>query len=57
MGKHSLPGYGPVISVNHPMRTHMPGDVEMGSEKLGQVYLYLFIEILDKRIIYLVVYK
>ena len=27
---HSLPGYGPVISVNRPVRTRMPGGVGAG---------------------------
>jgi hypothetical protein len=29
---HSLPGYGPVISVNRPVRTRMPGGVGAGGE-------------------------
>ena len=29
-----LPGYGPVISVNRPVRTCMPGGVGAGGEKL-----------------------
>jgi len=28
-----LPGYGPVISVNRPVRTRMPGGVGIGGEK------------------------
>ena len=30
VGEHSLPGYGPVISVNRPVRTRMPGGVGAG---------------------------
>src|SRR5665647_896 len=33
VGKHPLPGYGPVISVNRPVRTRMPGGVGAGGEK------------------------
>jgi len=33
VGSHSLPGYGPVISVNRPVRTRMPGGVGAGGEK------------------------
>ena len=29
-GESPLPGYGPVISVNHPVRTRMPGGVGAG---------------------------
>ena len=32
VGSHSLPGYGPVISVNRPVRTRMPGGVGAGGE-------------------------
>ena len=30
VGSHSLPGHGPVISVNRPVRTPMPGGVGAG---------------------------
>ena len=33
VGSHSLPGYGPVIPVNRPVRTRMPGGVGAGGEK------------------------
>jgi hypothetical protein len=33
VGEHSLPGYGPVISVNRPVRTRLPGGVGAGGEK------------------------
>jgi len=33
VGKHSLPGYGPVDSVNRRMRTRMSGGVGAGGEK------------------------
>jgi len=33
VGSHSLPGYGPVISMNRPVRTRMPGGVGAGGEK------------------------
>jgi len=33
VGSHSPPGYGPVISVNRPVRTRMPGGVGAGGEK------------------------
>jgi cytochrome c5 len=33
VGSHSLPGYGPVISVNRLVRTRMPGGVGAGGEK------------------------
>jgi hypothetical protein len=33
VGSHSLPGYGPVTSVNRPVRTRMPGGVGAGGEK------------------------
>jgi len=32
VGEHSLPGYGPVISVNRLVRTRMPGGVGAGGE-------------------------
>jgi|GEM_PF-2509600 len=31
--ENSLPGYGPVISVNRPLRTRMRGGVGAGGEK------------------------
>jgi hypothetical protein len=34
------PGYGPVISVNRPVRTHMPGGVGVGGEKPPATRLY-----------------
>ena len=33
VGQHSLPGYGPELSVNRPVRTRMPGGVGAGGEK------------------------
>jgi hypothetical protein len=33
VGKHSLPGYGPVDSVNRPVRTRLLGGVGAGGEK------------------------
>jgi len=30
VGSHSLPSYGPVFSVNRPVRTRMPGGVGAG---------------------------
>jgi len=32
VGQHSLPGYGPELSVNRPVRTRMPGGVGAGGE-------------------------
>ena len=32
VGSHSPPGYGPVISVNRPERTRMPGGVGAGEK-------------------------
>jgi hypothetical protein len=32
VGSHSLPGNGPVISVNRPVRTRMPGGVGAGGD-------------------------
>ena len=33
MGEYSLPDYGPVISLNRPVRTRMPGGVGRAGEK------------------------
>jgi len=33
VGEASLPGYGPVILSNRPVRTRMPGGVGAGGEK------------------------
>ncbi len=33
VGEHSLPGYGPVDSVNRPVRTRLLGGVGAGGEK------------------------
>ena len=43
VGSHSLPGYGPVISVNRPVRTRMPGGVGAGGEKPPATRLGSFI--------------
>jgi hypothetical protein len=48
VGSHSLPGYGPVISVNRPVRTRMPGGVGAGGEKppatrLGILSIFAFV--------------
>jgi len=40
VGEHSLPGYGPVIFVNRPVRTRLPGGVESGGEKPPLIRLY-----------------
>ena len=54
VGSHSLPGYGPVISVNRPVRTRMPGGVGAGGEKppatrlCGLVYILSFISDFNK---------
>jgi|GEM_PF-6359528 len=42
VGSHSLPGYGPVIFVNRPVRTRMPGGVGAGGEKPPATRLGLF---------------
>ena len=42
VGEHSLPGYGPVISVNRPVRTRMPGGVGAGGEKPPATRLWFF---------------
>ena len=44
VGSHSLPGYGPVISVNRPVRTRMPGGVGAGGEKPPATRLAVFFE-------------
>jgi len=33
VGEHSLPGYGPVVSVKRPVRTRMRGAVGAGGER------------------------
>jgi len=43
VNSHSLPGYGPVTSVDRPVQTRMPGGVGAGGEKppatrLGELY-------------------
>jgi hypothetical protein len=47
MGEHSLSGYGPIDSVNRPVRTRMLGGVGAGGEKppatrLGETFLKSF---------------
>jgi hypothetical protein len=42
VGEHPLPGYSPVISVNRPMRTRMPGGVGAGGDPPPATRLALF---------------
>ena len=42
-----LPGYGPVISVNHPVRTRMPGGVGAGGEKPPATRLFLLTQLFE----------
>jgi hypothetical protein len=53
VGSHSLPGYGPVISVNRPVRTRMPGGVGAGGEKplatrLSTIHRVLIVSQIDR---------
>jgi hypothetical protein len=43
VSSHSLPDYGPVISVNRPVRTRMPGGVGAGGENPPATRLALLI--------------
>ena len=52
VGTHSLPGYGPVISVNRPVRTRMPGGVGAGGEKPPATRLELDVSAKIAQIIY-----
>ena len=47
VGEHPLPGYGPVISVNRPVQTRMPGGVEAGGEKPPATRLGYIINIIS----------
>jgi len=43
VGSHSLPGHGPVISVNRLVRTRMTGGVGRGKEKVLLIRLSRFL--------------